>query len=109
MEIPRRSNTIPSIPLERRSLIFNPKDILPPRLAEERMHKMSKTYKTPEAKKSTKMLNTPKILKATVLLSRESMSFISEKPIKKVERNKTPSKILVRNTLPTETRNKHIL
>ena len=81
MEVPRRSHTIPKIlPQERRSLLLNLWDISAPRLAEERIHRVFKTYKSAETKSSGRMLNTPKIIKATCILSNASSMHANCKP-----------------------------
>ena len=74
MEVPRRSHTIPKgMQNEKKSLLLNPLDMIAPRLAEERVHKVLKAYKSGKSMPARRMPNTPKIIKATFLACKASL------------------------------------
>ena len=82
MEVPRRSHTIPKVMQgERKSLLMNPLDMIAPRLAEERVHKVLKAYKSGGSMPARRMPNTPKIIKATCMLSNASLIFGKVTPL----------------------------
>jgi hypothetical protein len=100
MEVLRRSHTIPKAGQdERKTLLMSPIDMIAPRLAEERVHKVLKTYKSGESMPVRRMPNTPKIIKATCMLSNASLIIGKTKPLISDSGNKSGVAKNVRRSL----------